>query len=89
MKNLIQSKGLKTGRGNSLKQEIVGFYLMSEEERQNWQLPEHKCPLCGNKFRGYGNNPRPLDIKGKVCDKCNANVIIPLRIMELHSQKRG
>ena len=89
MKKSKKSTGLKTSVGDPPNPRIVGFYLMSDEEKQNWQLPEHKCPLCGNKFRGYGNNPRPLDIKGKVCDECNANVIIPLRIMELHSKRRG
>ena len=86
----VKSAGLKTSEEKSSKQEkIMESFLMSEEVRKDCQLPEHKCPLCGNKFRGYGNNPRPLDIKGKVCDECNVNVIIPLRILELHSQKRG
>ena len=87
----VKSTGLKTREGKSSKQETKGFYLMSEEEKQNYQLqlPKHKCPLCGKTFRGYGNNPRPLDIKGKVCDECNVNVIIPLRMMEIFSRKRG
>lgn len=91
MKKIKKSTGLKTREGKSSKQETKGFYLMSEEEKLNYQLqlPKHKCPLCGKTFRGYGNNPRPLDIKGKVCDECNVNVIIPMRIMELYSQKRG
>ena len=87
-----KSTGLKTRERNSSKQEkTVGFYLMSEEEKQNYQLqlPKHKCPLCGKTFRGYGNDPRPLDIKGKVCDECNVNNIIPLRMMEIFSRKRG
>lgn len=38
------------------------------------------CPLCGKPYKGWGNNPYPLNV-GKVCDKCNLNVIIPMRII--------
>ena len=83
-----QSTGLKTREKNSSKQEKTRESFLMTEGQSN-QLPEHKCPLCGKKFSGYGNNPRPLDIKGKVCDECNLNVIIPMRMMEFYSQKRG
>ena len=45
-----------------------------------------KCPLCGKKYLGYGNSPRPLDIEGQVCDDCNENVIIPYRLISFFSE---
>ena len=36
------------------------------------------CPLCGKPYKGWGNNPSPLEMD-MVCDECNLNVIIPLR----------
>lgn len=36
------------------------------------------CPLCGKTYKGWGNNPFPLDMD-KVCDDCNLNVITPIR----------
>lgn len=49
---------------------------------------ERVCPLCGETYFGYGNNPRPLII-GRVCDECNSKVIIPMRLRELYYNKRG
>ena len=72
----MKSKGLKTHN-----QTINLNWLKIEK-------CERVCPLCGKSYFGYGNNPRPLNIK-RVCDDCNSNVIIPIRLMELHSQKRG
>ena len=82
---LKQSTGLKTREGKSSKLETKGFYPMSKD----CQLQELKCPLCGKKFRGYGNNTRPFDIKGRVCDECNINVIIPMRVMAFYPQQRA
>lgn len=50
------------------------------------QKPKKICPICGKEFEGYGNNPEPLNIKEKVCDRCNLEVIIPIRL--LLSEKR-
>lgn len=43
----------------------------------------HKCCLCGRQFNGEGNNPAPLvHHDGDVCcDECNANVVVPLRLL--------
>ena len=37
-----------------------------------------KCALCGKEYTHYGNNPQPLlpDIDQRVCDECNALVVI-------------
>ena len=40
------------------------------------------CVICGREFEGFGNNPEPVTSleKGDCCDKCNAEIVIPLRI---------
>jgi len=47
------------------------------------ELKGRTCPLCRQKFDGYGNNPAPLDVEGQVCDACNANRVIPARFREM------
>jgi len=48
-----------------------------------------KCCLCGQEFDGFGNNPWPLnnDENARCCDKCNAEKVIPARIMQVYSKK--
>ena len=35
----------------------------------------YECRKCRKQFRGWGNNPKPLYNSGRVCDKCNIEVI--------------
>lgn len=47
-----------------------------------------KCCLCGNSCENeFGNNPYPLntDEEARCCDKCNAELVIPARIINLQS----
>ena len=37
------------------------------------------CSICSKKFEGYGNNSEPF-AKGRCCDDCNWNVVIPYRL---------
>ena len=39
----------------------------------------HICPICGKEFKDYGNNADPINCDD-VCDDCNIDVVIPLRI---------
>jgi DNA-directed RNA polymerase subunit RPC12/RpoP len=39
-----------------------------------------KCIICGKEFEGYGNNPWPVKAKGRCCDECNLNFVIPARL---------
>jgi DNA-directed RNA polymerase subunit RPC12/RpoP len=39
-----------------------------------------KCVICGKEFEGYGNNPWPVKSRGRCCDECNLNVVIPARL---------
>lgn len=38
------------------------------------------CSICGKTYKGMGNNAFPFNM-GRCCNKCNDNVVIPLRIM--------
>lgn len=39
------------------------------------------CCLCGEEYKGYGNNPEPLaSFTRKCCDKCNQELVIPARM---------
>ena len=61
---------------SDLKSENQVINLNSVESEEEVKI----CPLCGKPYKGCGNNPYPLNV-GKVCDKCNLNVIIPMRII--------
>ena len=38
-----------------------------------------KCTLCGESFKGYGHNARPVRDEGVACDECNAAIVVPQR----------
>lgn len=39
-----------------------------------------KCSICGKEIEGrFGNNPSPLK-RGLCCDKCNTELVLPLRL---------
>lgn len=40
------------------------------------------CCICGKEIKGYGNNAWPID-RGRCCDDCNSNYVIPERIRQL------
>lgn len=37
-------------------------------------MKKNICVLCGDEYKGYGNNAEPL-AKGRCCDFCNVKVI--------------
>lgn len=41
-----------------------------------------RCSICGKSFKGYGNNPEPVQrwFKGACCDECNMTVVMPARL---------
>lgn len=69
-----------------------GFYLESDYIVPNSVKFEDEvkiCPRCGKPFKGWGNNPYPLDCEEPVCDECNLHVVIPLRLfMALPQSKK-
>ena len=55
------------------------------DEAVRRDIEEHKkknsfrCCICGKEVSGYGNNPFPVFENGRCCNKCNMNVVIPVR----------
>ena len=51
---------------------------------------KHICCICGEEFKGFGNNPYPVnkDENARCCDVCNDTVIIPARIEALNEDKK-
>jgi hypothetical protein len=48
-------------------------------------IPTYPCLTCGLDHKGFGNNPWPLSETGRVCDKCNAELVIPARLAGLRT----
>jgi len=48
-----------------------------------------KCCICGKEFIEWGNNPYPVveDVNATCCDDCNAEYVIPARILQLYAKK--
>ena len=44
------------------------------------KVKRNTCPICGKEFKGYGNNCAPLYFPEQCCDKCNIEVIVPIRL---------
>ena len=41
---------------------------------------ENVCCICKEPFEGHGNNPSPLQEKGRCCNACNLKFVVPARI---------
>jgi len=44
------------------------------------------CCMCGNMFKGYGNNAEPIR-KGICCNYCNKNVIM-IRLTQINDKNQ-
>lgn len=53
---------------------------------ESLQEKQSICPICGQSFKGVGNNPFPLNFD-RVCDECNFRVVIPTRMKILKQRK--
>lgn len=53
-------------------------------EKDLWQ-----CCICGEWFRGWGNNPYPVvkDDDAQCCDVCNMVSVIPARMSALSKHR--
>jgi len=38
------------------------------------------CCICGKEYEGFGNNPAPYKNKGRCCDKCDRDYVLPSRM---------
>ena len=52
------------------------------EAKMRAELPTSKCTLCGESFKGYGHNARPVRDEGVACDECNAAIVVPQRFLK-------
>ena len=51
-----------------------------------------RCCFCKKMLIGedkFGNNPAPLREKGRCCNECNWQLVIPARIAVLNAMKVG
>lgn len=44
-------------------------------------MAKQECSICGEEYRGFGNNADPIN-NGRCCEGCNATKVIPARIKE-------
>ena len=42
-----------------------------------------KCCICDKIFEGKGNNPFPVKNQSECCNRCNAEIVIPARLLEV------
>ena len=47
-----------------------------------------KCSICGEYFEEFGNNAYPVN-NGTCCDKCNREVVIPVRIKNMMNKNKN
>ena len=50
-------------------------------------MKKNKCCLCEKEFKGFGNNPDPLNKQGRCCDECNLLKVIPKRLEEIRKKR--
>lgn len=50
------------------------------DQYEKQEQDDKECCICGEVIEGYGNNPSPVKEKGRCCDKCNMEVVIPKRL---------
>ena len=48
-------------------------------------MKEYKCCICKDLNYGWGNNASPVK-KGRCCDNCNLNKVIPARLKLLQGR---
>lgn len=58
-------------------------------EKQVADEIRYTCCICGKKAEGFGNNPQPIKDKGRCCDACNAEVVIPARLGIMIKNKKA
>ena len=49
------------------------------------------CCLCGDHYETWGHNPEPLAefSKGRCCNACNSERVLPVRLESLLKENRG
>ena len=45
---------------------------------------EMECVICSNNIKDFGHNPDPINEgKGRCCNDCNINYVIPARLLSM------
>ena len=49
-------------------------------------VPESKCCLCGDRFRGWGHNPSPVleETDAVACGGCNVKIVLRQRFRNMN-----
>lgn len=50
-------------------------------------MKSFRCKICRKYVKEPGNNPAPLFERGKVCNSCNVQYVLPARIKQF--EERG
>lgn len=45
-------------------------------------MEKFKCVICKKHVKEFGNNPAPVASRGLCCDKCNVEVVLPIRMQQ-------
>lgn len=62
---------------------FIGNNIIYEIKEVDYKpIETNKCVICGKEYTGYGNNAEPVS-KGRCCDKCNEEQVIPARLFGL------
>ena len=77
--NIFEDYQLELESLDLLKEEAEATFDNDETEKQ-------VCCICGEEYKGYGNNAEPYK-KGRCCDQCNMKFVIPYRLSQLRSTK--
>ena len=46
------------------------------------------CSICQLFYIGFGNNAQPIN-KGRCCDKCNVDFVIPIRMLRVFKSRKN
>lgn len=84
---VIFAKGLIGTLGKVEGKELLAeAYLMQLAAIQT-RASVPTCAICkGPCNDGYGHNPEPLPVEGRVCGDCNSAYVIPIRLANLCNQ---
>ena len=77
--NIFEDYQLELESLDLLKEEAEATFDNDETEKQ-------VCCICGEEYKGYGNNAEPYK-KGRCCDQCNRKFVIPSRLNKLRNSK--
>jgi len=73
---------IMSGNRWELSLEDVEAFLLEDESELN--KGAGVCCICGGEYRLMGNNPDPVEIRGRCCHECNDTKVIPARARQIY-----